>query len=167
MASQTGSTVAGRSESSRLEKRKNLFGRFRELFDCRPGSCRSSTFTPNLSSASSLAQRSSLFPVQNIDLCIDVQAPNPDLYPRPTSPSTSPNEGAQSPPSDFDPRQKPSIVSVGFNEFLIASHTASTTLGVFVNELGEPCRGTLEWSSNLRSLGSFPSLLSPLPARPS
>uniref|UniRef100_A0A0K3C490 BY PROTMAP: gi/472583522/gb/EMS21155.1/ TGF beta receptor associated protein [Rhodosporidium toruloides NP11] gi/647396884/emb/CDR39543.1/ RHTO0S04e06238g1_1 [Rhodosporidium toruloides] n=1 Tax=Rhodotorula toruloides TaxID=5286 RepID=A0A0K3C490_RHOTO len=47
---------------------------------------------------------------------------------------------------------RPAIACVASNEFLVASHTGSTTLGVFVNESGEPCRGTLEWASNLRSL---------------
>ncbi|KAM0786374.1 hypothetical protein ACM66B_001842 [Microbotryomycetes sp. NB124-2] len=56
----------------------------------------------------------------------------------------------------IDPKQRPAIACVGSNEFLIASHTGSTTLGVFVTESGEPCRGTLEWASNLRSLACDP-----------
>lgn len=56
-------------------------------------------------------------------------------------------------PSSVDPRQRPAVACVAENEFLIASHTGNTTLGVFVTETGEPCRGTLEWASNLRSLG--------------
>jgi hypothetical protein len=53
-----------------------------------------------------------------------------------------------------DPRHSPLINLVGKDslEFLIASHTGSTTLGVFINHSGEPCRGTLEWGSNLKSL---------------
>lgn len=64
--------------------------------------------------------------------------------------------GAITPPvpgSVPDPRQRPAIACVGANEFLIASHTGNTTLGVFVTESGDPCRGTLEWASNVRSLG--------------
>ncbi|GAA5956387.1 hypothetical protein JCM21900_000171 [Sporobolomyces salmonicolor] len=79
------------------------------------------------------------------------QAPN--LEPPPPSTSSA-SSGAQTPPAPGgpDPRQRPAIACVGTTEFLIASHTGSTTLGVFINELGEPCRGTLEWASNLRSL---------------
>ncbi|SGZ31858.1 BQ5605_C042g12021 [Microbotryum silenes-dioicae] len=61
------------------------------------------------------------------------------------------------PPGGIDPRQRPAIACVGTNEFLVASHTANTTLGLFVNESGEPCRGTLEWASNVRSLVVDPS----------
>ncbi|BGP09381.1 hypothetical protein JCM10049v2_005249 [Rhodotorula toruloides] len=78
------------------------------------------------------------------------QAPHPDPLPPPTTAS-----GAATPPAPGagpDPRQRPAIACVASSEFLVASHTGSTTLGVFVNELGEPCRGTLEWASNLRSL---------------
>lgn len=81
------------------------------------------------------------------------QAPHPDPLPAPSTAS-----GAATPPAPGtgpDPRQRPAIACVASNEFLVASHTGSTTLGVFVNELGEPCRGTLEWASNLRSLGTF------------
>ncbi|KAH9818866.1 hypothetical protein DFH28DRAFT_1123213 [Melampsora americana] len=38
------------------------------------------------------------------------------------------------------------------DEFLIASHTGTTCLGVFVSSTGDPCRGTLEWLSNPRSI---------------
>ncbi|BGP33373.1 hypothetical protein JCM10296v2_005173 [Rhodotorula toruloides] len=78
------------------------------------------------------------------------QAPHPDPIPQPTTAS-----GAATPPAAGagpDPRQRPAIACVASKEFLVASHTGSTTLGVFVNESGEPCRGTLEWASNLRSL---------------
>ncbi|SCZ87760.1 BZ3500_MvSof-1268-A1-R1_Chr2-3g05228 [Microbotryum saponariae] len=61
------------------------------------------------------------------------------------------------PPGGIDPRQRPAITCVGTHEFLVASHTANTTLGLFVNESGEPCRGTLEWASNVRSLVVDPS----------
>ncbi|KAI5477112.1 TGF beta receptor associated protein [Pseudohyphozyma bogoriensis] len=75
------------------------------------------------------------------------QAPNEDDQPPSTSATSS-----TPPPPGFDPRQRPAVACVGKNEFLIASHTGSTTLGVFVTESGDPCRGTLEWGSNLRSL---------------
>ncbi|KAK4052008.1 hypothetical protein OIO90_004538 [Microbotryomycetes sp. JL221] len=65
--------------------------------------------------------------------------------------SQSPNVDTEG-QSQIDPRQRPAIGCVGTNEFLIASHTGPTTLGVFVTESGDPCRGTLEWASNLRSL---------------
>ncbi|KAM0748698.1 hypothetical protein T439DRAFT_70364 [Meredithblackwellia eburnea MCA 4105] len=78
------------------------------------------------------------------------QAPN--VTERPLS-ITSATSSTPSPTTNGpDPRQRPVVACVGTNEFLIASHTADTTLGVFVTESGEPCRGTLEWSSNLRSL---------------
>ncbi|BGP41415.1 hypothetical protein JCM10449v2_005395 [Rhodotorula kratochvilovae] len=78
------------------------------------------------------------------------QAPHPDPLPTPAAVGG----GAATPPAPGgpDPRQRPAIACVAENEFLIASHTGSTTLGVFLNEVGEPCRGTLEWASNLRSL---------------
>ncbi|BGP17675.1 hypothetical protein JCM10213v2_005713 [Rhodosporidiobolus nylandii] len=78
------------------------------------------------------------------------QVPHPDpLRGAATSAGT-----ATPPPSAGgpDPRHRPAIACVGDNEFLIASHTGTTTLGVFMNEYGEPSRGTLEWASNLRSL---------------
>ncbi|KAK4050303.1 hypothetical protein OIV83_003624 [Microbotryomycetes sp. JL201] len=62
----------------------------------------------------------------------------------------------------IDPKQRPAIACAGSNEFLIASHTGPTTLGVFVTESGDPCRGTLEWASNLRSLGTCHSLVDPV-----
>ncbi|KAK4698396.1 vacuolar protein sorting-associated protein 3, partial [Phenoliferia sp. Uapishka_3] len=79
------------------------------------------------------------------------QSPNEDDA-RPLSSSSTSTSVTPPPPGGFDPRQRPAVACVGTNEFLIASHTGSTTLGVFVTETGEPCRGTLEWSSNLRSL---------------
>ncbi|GAA5933539.1 uncharacterized protein JCM15063_001342 [Sporobolomyces koalae] len=87
------------------------------------------------------------------------QAPNPEPFHSTLSvaggATSEGNEGTTTPPPPPDapdPRQRPAIACVGTNEFLVASHTAGTTLGVFVNENGEPCRGTLEWASNLRSL---------------
>lgn len=76
------------------------------------------------------------------------QSPNPESLP----PSTVAGSSAPTPAGGLDPRQRPAIVCIAPNEFLIASHTGNTTLGVFVTETGEPCRGTLEWSSNLRSM---------------
>ncbi|GAA6016850.1 hypothetical protein JCM11491_001827 [Sporobolomyces phaffii] len=95
------------------------------------------------------------------------QAPNTDPFPASPVPPSSPTKattsstvnepearasGTRSDESADDPRQFPSIACVGTREFLVASHTGATTLGVFVNDLGEPCRGTLEWSANLRDL---------------
>ncbi|GAA5939746.1 hypothetical protein JCM3775_001615 [Rhodotorula graminis] len=88
------------------------------------------------------------------------QSPHPDPLPPSTTSSSAPSSTTTSSSSVLtptsapgpDPRQRPAIACVADGEFLIASHTGSTTLGVFVNEVGEPCRGTLEWASNLRSL---------------
>ncbi|GAA6028594.1 hypothetical protein JCM8097_007301 [Rhodosporidiobolus ruineniae] len=80
------------------------------------------------------------------------QVPHPDPLPTPSSSAAAGGAATPPAPGGPDPRQRPAIACVGENEFLVASHTGSTTLGVFVNELGEPCRGTLEWASNCRSL---------------
>ncbi|GAA5852101.1 hypothetical protein JCM9279_005057 [Rhodotorula babjevae] len=89
------------------------------------------------------------------------QSPHPDPLPPSTTSSSTPSSSTatasssaltSAPAPGPDPRQRPAIACVADGEFLIASHTGSTTLGVFVNEVGEPCRGTLEWASNLRSL---------------
>lgn len=50
--------------------------------------------------------------------------------------------------------QRPSIVTVAADEFLVASHTGHSTLGLFIKENGEPTRGTLEWASNPKSIGT-------------
>ncbi|GAA5906255.1 hypothetical protein JCM6882_006088 [Rhodosporidiobolus microsporus] len=88
------------------------------------------------------------------------QEPHPDPLPAPSSAAASSSTaGAEGgavtpppPPGGPDPRHRPAIACVGENEYLFASHTGATTLGVFVNEVGQPSRGTLEWASNLRSL---------------
>lgn len=50
-------------------------------------------------------------------------------------------------------QHRPSMSAIpNSDEFLIASHTGSTCLGVFVSSTGDPCRGTLEWLSNPRSI---------------
>ncbi|EGG05431.1 uncharacterized protein MELLADRAFT_88075 [Melampsora larici-populina 98AG31] len=61
--------------------------------------------------------------------------------------------------SNNDPNQqlssqhRPSMSAIpNSDEFLIASHTGTTCLGVFVSSTGDPCRGTLEWLSNPRSI---------------
>lgn len=54
--------------------------------------------------------------------------------------------------------QRPSILAIGEDEFLIASHTGHSTLGLFINDNGDPTRGTLEWASNPKSIGE-PKLL--------
>jgi hypothetical protein len=46
----------------------------------------------------------------------------------------------------------PAIVAVGPAEFLLALHSGTTSLGVFIRHTGEPTRGTIEWSSRVRSL---------------
>ncbi|GAA5825001.1 hypothetical protein JCM11251_006058 [Rhodosporidiobolus azoricus] len=93
------------------------------------------------------------------------QEPHPEpLPPPPSAVSTSSASAAGGedtasgavtpppPPGAPDPRHRPAIACVAESEFLIASHTGTTTLGVFVNEGGEPSRGTVEWASNVRSL---------------
>ncbi|GAA5979077.1 hypothetical protein JCM5350_007058 [Sporobolomyces pararoseus] len=84
------------------------------------------------------------------------QAPHPDSLP-PSSNGDDDDEEEEEADSFVgqDPRQPPSIVCVGDSkqDFLISSHTGTTSLGVFINSFGEPCRGTIEWSeSNLISL---------------
>ncbi|MBW0501097.1 hypothetical protein O181_040812 [Austropuccinia psidii MF-1] len=50
-------------------------------------------------------------------------------------------------------RHRPSMSAIpNSNEFLLASHTGSTCLGIFVSESGDPSRGTLEWPSNPRNV---------------
>ncbi|KAH9450934.1 hypothetical protein MJO29_009392 [Puccinia striiformis f. sp. tritici] len=50
-------------------------------------------------------------------------------------------------------RHRPSMAAIPRSqEFLLASHTGSTCLGIFVSSSGEPSRGTLEWPSNPRSV---------------
>lgn len=49
--------------------------------------------------------------------------------------------------------QRPAILPIENDEFLVANHTGSSTLGLFIKENGEPTRGTLEWASNVRSMG--------------
>lgn len=58
-------------------------------------------------------------------------------------------------PSSNKPKnhQRPCIVPIEGDEFLVASHTGSSTLGLFIKENGEPTRGTLEWASNPKSIG--------------
>ncbi|KAL8283319.1 hypothetical protein RQP46_005729 [Phenoliferia psychrophenolica] len=85
---------------------------------------------------------------------------SPNTSDRPLSSSST--SSTPPPPGGVDPRQRPAVACVGTNEFLIASHTGSTTLGVFVTEGGDPCRGTLEWSSNLRSLTVDPPYVAAL-----
>ena len=52
--------------------------------------------------------------------------------------------------------QRPSIAAIGTDEFVLATHNGTTTIGMFVKAAnGEPCRGTVEWASNVRSIGKF------------
>ncbi|GAA5907483.1 uncharacterized protein JCM6883_001219 [Sporobolomyces salmoneus] len=76
----------------------------------------------------------------------------------PNSPPDSPDPESPSPsPSSSNSKHRPLITSIGSSEFLLASHTSTSTLGVFINSFGEPCRGTLEWSSTLLSFVALPS----------
>ncbi|TNY19371.1 hypothetical protein DMC30DRAFT_448017 [Rhodotorula diobovata] len=79
-------------------------------------------------------------------------SPSPAPAPAPVPAAPAAPSPASASASGPDPRQRPALACVADSGFLIASHTGATTLGVFVNEVGEPCRGTLEWASNLRSL---------------
>ncbi|WRT66239.1 uncharacterized protein IL334_003192 [Kwoniella shivajii] len=62
------------------------------------------------------------------------------------------------PVSQIDPavsefEANPNIVVIpGENEFLVTSYTGSTTMGVFLNNQGDPVRGTMEWSSHPLSI---------------
>ncbi|GAA5958846.1 hypothetical protein JCM3765_000755 [Sporobolomyces pararoseus] len=88
-------------------------------------------------------ERAEAFPLLPIS-----QAPPPPPDPEESQPPPTTSITTES-------RQPPLINCVGFEkeEFLITSHTGSTSLGVFINNQGEPCRGTIEWSeSNLISL---------------
>ena len=69
-------------------------------------------------------------------------------------PDDEPADG-DAPRTEAKPKsyQKPSIMPVEEDEFLVASHTGHTTLGLFIRENGEPTRGTLEWASNVKSIG--------------
>ncbi|KAK9898088.1 hypothetical protein P389DRAFT_170226 [Cystobasidium minutum MCA 4210] len=64
------------------------------------------------------------------------------------TPSSMPRDTISRPKS----HQRPSIVAIEQDEFLVASHTGSSTLGLFIKENGEPTRGTLEWASNPKSI---------------
>ena len=50
------------------------------------------------------------------------------------------------------PRVRPRIAVVGEDEFLVISSMGQTTMGVFINENGDPVRGTLEWPSYPESI---------------
>lgn len=76
----------------------------------------------------------------------------PDSPPPENDPTQGNQANLSAKPKSY---QRPSIVAVGEDEFLVASHTAHTTLGLFIRENGEPTRGTLEWASNPKSMGRF------------
>ena len=81
------------------------------------------------------------------------QAPILDDHPIPAaSPEAEDKPTTPPPPPGIDPRQRPAIACVETNEFLVASHNGASTIGIFFTEAGDPCRGTLDWGSNLRSL---------------
>ncbi|GAA5867831.1 hypothetical protein JCM8547_003390 [Rhodosporidiobolus lusitaniae] len=80
------------------------------------------------------------------------QAPHPDPLPPPSSALIPGGATPPPPPGGPDPRHRPQIAYVPDGEFLSVSHTGDTSIGVFVNDQGDPCRGTLQWASNVRSL---------------
>lgn len=92
------------------------------------------------------------------DHCVhtSTQAPILEDPPAPTNSSDSPDADKPTtpPPPGIDPRQRPAIACVEPNEFLVASHNGASTIGIFFTEAGDPCRGTLDWGSNLRSLAT-------------
>lgn len=66
-------------------------------------------------------------------------------------------------PAAPNPDQRPAILPVDA-EFLLASHSGTSTLGVFVSaESGDPSRGTMQWPSNVRSLGQSSIWVSKFP----
>ncbi|KAI8447962.1 hypothetical protein BY996DRAFT_4645738 [Phakopsora pachyrhizi] len=70
----------------------------------------------------------------------------------PISQSTSADANDKQPSSQSS-RHRPSMSAIpNCDEFLVASHTGNTCLGIFVSSAGEPSRGTLEWPSNPRSI---------------
>ena len=79
------------------------------------------------------------------------------LLPISQDPPDSPPEDSpdSNPPQPAKPKsyQKPAILAVDGDEFLVAIHTGHSTLGLFIKESGEPTRGTLEWASNPKSIG--------------
>lgn len=75
-----------------------------------------------------------------------------------TSVDASTIQGQAAPVAKPKLHQKPLILAVDNNEFLVASHTGNSTLGIFIKENGDPTRGTLEWASNPKSMGESCSL---------
>lgn len=50
---------------------------------------------------------------------------------------------------------KPSITVINESEFLIASWTGASTIGIFVNGDGDPVRGTLEWPAHPQAICTY------------
>ena len=74
------------------------------------------------------------------------------------SPETQPSQDADTPLSETarpKSHQRPCIIAVAEDEFLIANHTGHSALGLFIKENGDPVRGTLEWASNPKSIGEW------------
>lgn len=78
----------------------------------------------------------------------------PEVVPLlPISQTSAPAADVPSTTTSQASRHRPSMAAIpNSQEFLLASHTGSTCLGIFVSSSGEPSRGTLEWPSNPRSL---------------
>ena len=63
------------------------------------------------------------------------------------------SQDAPTPDGPINKHHRPAIVAIGRTEFLVASHSGATTIGVFVRaDTGDPCRGTVQWPSSVRSL---------------
>jgi hypothetical protein len=52
---------------------------------------------------------------------------------------------------------KPSITVINESEFLIASWTGASTIGIFVNGDGDPVRGTLQWPAHPQVVCTYPN----------
>lgn len=66
------------------------------------------------------------------------------------APDPSAPAGSEPSPKSY---QRPTVLCVGKNEFLVASHTGDSAIGIFLEDSGAPSqRGTIEWSSNPRSV---------------
>lgn len=50
---------------------------------------------------------------------------------------------------------RPHISIVGDHEFLLCSWTGAGTMGLFVDDTGNPIRGTINWPSHPKSICQF------------
>ncbi|KAA1075505.1 hypothetical protein PGTUg99_018362 [Puccinia graminis f. sp. tritici] len=85
---------------------------------------------------------------------ISLEDQPPEVMPLlPISQSSAPVPDDPTVTSSQATRHRPSMAAIpNSQEFLLASHTGSTCLGIFVSSSGDPSRGTLEWPSNPRSV---------------